>query len=235
MTTLAYLQRWFVTHRGFCTRTGAAPDLVDSLIAARAMPGVIYAREEAASHGWWSALAAAGEPPPEAGRWYAPAAIWWARRALLGLKAGQSIAAAAESNRRHFQRAFADALFAEPLASLAFPQAFVAGSVDIDAAMRCADAEWQSWVDGGYAVCLQRFSAESCVRKESLARRIRYHVDTVPGYDLTPGQLFDLVERLESLMLPFAPWQRPTGTPGRAVDAALTALGIGAELPYETA
>ncbi len=82
--------------------------------------------------------------------------------------------------------------------------------------------------------CLRRFSGESCVGKEALRARIRLHMDDVPGYRLDDNALFDLVERLESLVLPFAPWQRESGTPGRAIDAPLAMLGLGVELPYAT-
>ena len=44
--------------------------------------------------------------------------------------------------------------------------------------------------------------------------------------------LFDLVERLESLLLPFAPWERGSCTPGKAIDRSLDALSLGREQPY---
>ncbi|WEK02436.1 MAG: DUF6058 family natural product biosynthesis protein [Candidatus Sphingomonas phytovorans] len=229
MTNLAYIQCWFLTPDLFCRQIGAAPDLVERLVAAGAMPGPIYAEHDGV---WWSALEATERPPP--GRlWYAPAAMWWGRRALLGLKRGLSVEEATIRNRAHFIATFVEALAAEPLGILAFPGAFAKASVDPEGATRCAEAEWASWTDGGYAVCLRRFSGESCVRKESLARRIRHHMEQVPGYRLDDDALFDLVERLENLMLPFAPWQRRTGSPGRAVDAPLAAMGLGAEMPYD--
>jgi hypothetical protein len=152
---------------------------------------------------------------------------------MLGLKQGLSVEDAAARNRACFIDAFVRALAEEPLALVAFPAAFPNERLDSDAAVRCAAAEWESWIDGGYAVCLRRFSGESCVRKESLAKRIRLHLDQAPGYHLDAAALFDLVERLESLVLPFAPWQRDGGTPGRAIDAPLAQLGLGVELPYE--
>jgi hypothetical protein len=231
MTHLAYVQRWFLPPELFCRQIGAAPDLVEKLIDAGAMPGPIYAEHDGA---WWSALGAT-EPPPPGGRCYAPAALWWGRRAMLSLKQGRSIDEAAARNRTHFIAAFVRALAEEPLALVAFPDAFPDERLDAGAAARCAVPEWESWIRGGYAVCLRRFSGESCVRKESLGKRIRLHMDRVPGYHLDDDSLFDLVERLESLVLPFAPWQRDVGTPGRAIDGPLAQLGLGIELPYEAA
>lgn len=229
MTNLAYVRRWFLTSHLFCRQIGAGSDLVERLVAAGAMPGPIYAEQDGV---WWSALEVA-EVPPAGNLWYAPAAIWWGRRALLWLNRGTSVEEAAMRNRAHFTTTFIEALAAEPLAALAFPDAFSSRSVDPEGATRCAEAEWASWADGGYAVCLRRFSGESCVRKESFVRHIRHHMEKVPGYRLDDDALFDLVERLESLMLPFAPWQRRTGSPGRAVDAPLAAMGLGAEMPYD--
>jgi hypothetical protein len=226
MTHLAYVQRWFLTPELFHRQLGAAPDLVERLIEAGAMPGAIYAEQDGV---WWSALGAT--EPPAGIIWYAPAALWWGRRAMLGLKQGLSVEEAAARNRAHFIETFVHALAGEPLARVAFPDA----CLDPDAAGRCAAAEWESWTGGGYAVCLRRFSGESCVRKESLGKRIRLHMDRVPGYLLDDEALFDLVERLESLILPFAPWQRDGGTPGRAIDGPLAQLELGIELPYEVA
>jgi hypothetical protein len=33
-------------------------------------------------------------------------------------------------------------------------------------------------------------------------------------------------------MLPFAPWERPVGTPGVTIDRLLRDLSLGGELPY---
>jgi hypothetical protein len=230
MTHLAYVQRWFLTPELFHRQLGAVPDLVERLIGAGAMPGAIYAEQEGV---WWSALGAT--EPPSGTIWYAPAALWWGRRAMLGLKQGLSVQETAARNRIHFIATFLRALSGEPLARLAFPDAFPNERLDPAAAARCAAAEWESWIGGGYAVCLLRFSGESCVRKESLGKRIRLHMDQVPGYLLDDETLFDLVERLESLVLPFAPWQRDGGTPGRAIDGPLAQLELGVELPYELA
>ena len=231
MTHLAYVQRWFLAPELFCRQLGAAPDLVERLVEAGAMPGAIYAELDGA---WWSALGAT-EPPPPGELWYAPAALWWGRRAMLSLRQGLTIDEAAVRNRAHFIETFVQALAEELLAPVAFPDAFPGERLDADAAAGRAAIEWESWIRGGYAVCLQRFSGESCVRKESLGKRIRLHMDQVPGFGLDEDSLFDLVERLESLVLPFAPWQRDAGTPGRAVDAPLAQLGLGVELPYEAA
>jgi hypothetical protein len=230
MTHLAYVQRWFLTPELFHRQLGAAPDLVKRLIEAGAMPGAIYAEQGGV---WWSALGAT--EPPSGTIWYASAALWWGRRAMLGLGQGLSIDDAAARNRAHFIAGFVRALSDEPLAVIAFSDAFPDERVDADAAARRAAIEWESWIRGGYAVCLHRFSGESCVRKESLGKRIRLHMDQVPGYHLDDETLFDLVERLESMVLPFAPWQRDGGTPGRAIDRPLAQLELGVELPYEVA
>ncbi|MEO5866858.1 MAG: DUF6058 family natural product biosynthesis protein [Sphingomonas sp.] len=228
-----YVRRWFLPFVPFCARIGGPPHTVRQLIAAGALPGAIYAGQRDSGHGWWSALG--GDPdilPHDAEQWFAPAAVWWGRRALLCMLNGGSIDTAVRANQTHFVADFVDALRAEPLAPGAFPDAFPGGVFDTDAATRCALTEWSDWTKGGYAVCLARFSGESCVRKEALARRLRRHFEGEPGFALSRHTLFDLVERLEAMLLPFAPWQRATCTPGRVIDPALAALNLGNERPY---
>ncbi|QAY76203.1 hypothetical protein ETR14_06410 [Sphingosinicella sp. BN140058] len=228
------MNRWFLDRPGFERHlpTGCA---VDELIAAAAIPGAIYGRT--ADGRWWSALST-----PAADRaaivaasvdlYHAPAAIWWARRAILAARAqGGNAADAATTIRAHFHAGFTARVATDPLAPYAFPHCFPAGRFDSGATDSAAAAEWNSWIDGSYGVCLRRFSAEACVRKEALRHRARAHLEGT-GPPLSPQALFDVVEELEALLLPFAPEERPNGTPGRVIDRALAALALGGEHPY---
>lgn len=236
MKELSYVRRWFICKEEFADQLGVEEAVVDELICAGAHPGIIYSFSE---KGWWSALGAAlGAMPPQPPRgalhFYSPAALWWARRALLRVRRGCSIDEAAGRNRQDFVGDFVSRLAREQFADRAFPGAFAGDRVDRAGAFQAASKQWSDWLNGSYAVCLRRFSAESCIRKESLARRIRDHfegVETLPDEDV----LFTLAEQLESYVLPFAPSERAGGTPGRTIDRMLAELALGRERPYNGA
>ncbi|QPQ54185.1 hypothetical protein IC614_07360 [Allosphingosinicella flava] len=230
----AYVRRWFVEKSQFAVLVGPVSEILDDLLAEKAFPGVIYSQSTQGD--WWSALGAAlghcpAAPPLGGTDWYSPAATWWCRRAALSMRAGCSAAEAAALNKEKFITDFIAELNREPHAPRAFPACFPNDELDRRAARQAGEKEWGDWIDGPYAVCLRRFSAESCVRKESWAKRLRDHFDG-QGEALDDLAMFDLVEALESLMLPFAPSERPSGTPGEVVDRALDLLRLGRELPY---
>jgi hypothetical protein len=70
------------------------------------------------------------------------------------------------------------------------------------------------------------------VRKESLGAMLKRRV--ADGGDLSgsAGELLDACAALQQHLLPFAPWERPSGTPGRTIDVIVPALGLGIEQPY---
>lgn len=229
METISYFTRYFIEKDEFVENSGAPEPLVDDLLAAGAMPGIIYSYSE--KEGWWSVLGTASPLQPSEGRhFYSPAALWWCRRALMEVRRGKSPSAAALSNRRRFVDTFVEKVGSEPFAGRAFPSAFANGSLDNAAARKVAEGEWGDWIGGGYGVCLRRFTAETCIRKEALGRRIKDHFEHDDR--LSDDILFDLVEQLESLLLPFAPWERESCTPGKTVDRSLAALSLGREQPY---
>lgn len=231
MDDQGYVSRWFLNKDAFLSSSGASETQFEDLLAAGAMPGVIYS--QSSDGDWWSILGAAEDSAAPAGGedWYSPAAVWWCRRAILAIRQGSSAEAAAQVNKEHFLKGFVGSLALEPLAKRAFPSAFLGDRVETSA-RKVAEAEWDSWISGGYAVCLRRFSAETCIRKESLGHCVREHFAGAEENRLDDQTLFDLVERLEALILPFSPWERPNCTPGKAVDPALEFLQLGREYPY---
>lgn len=223
-TTQAYVERWFISFAELAARSGLGEAVAAALIEAGAAPGPVYIRT---GDQWWNALD--DEPAPEGGeRWYAPAAAYWLRRAQLAMRDGASVNEAARMNHDHFVASFVAALESEPLAAVPFGEAMVDGSINPVVARQRASAEWADWISGGYAVCLRSFTGQSCVEKEALAYTLR-RADPDGSNDLA---LLDQVERLSALMLPFAPFQRPTCSPGFAVDRLLTAMELGDDDPY---
>lgn len=215
---------------------GAPIDEVEALIAARCAPGPIYAYDSV--RGWWSALggwkdSAGGDLAAEAARWYSPWIVWSLRKACVERRAGASPGDSAARRAREFAHDFERALRDFPLARLGFPRCFGDDGALLPESVRVAAAdEWEAWLKGGYGVCLRAFTGETCVRKESLGAMLKRRV--VENGDLlgAAGELLDACAALQQLLLPFAPWERPSGTPGRTIDVIVPTLGLGIEQPY---
>ena len=230
-----YVTDWFWPFDRLARAIGISAADLDDLIAAGCGPGAIYAFSS--RYGWWSALSGhvdghEGPPPPEAERWFAPAAVWGFRRATLAQRRGASLEEAARQNAALFIEEFAEALERLPEARFGFADCFDGNSI-IDAVARTrAGEEWAAWVEGGYAVCLRIFTGETCVRKESLGAWLKAHIASPESHPLTAEAALSICERLAQLMLPFAPWPRPNGTPGVTIDRLVADLGLGVELPF---
>lgn len=234
--TADYVEKWFIPYDALVRRSGATADQIQSLIAAGAAPGIVYS--QGADGKWWSALGAVtGKNPPspteDGQHWFSPGALYWLRRALLIVRSGKSAAEAAAGNRDAFVAQFIAALKETPEASGNFTEIFADGELNEDKAREAAIAEWADWINGSYCVCLRSFSGESCVRKESLARYLK--MQYVDGQASAPElHILDKMEQLQLLLMPFAPFERPTSTCGLAVDRLLTILELGVEEPYLT-
>ena len=233
--TTAYVRHWFIRFDDLVRRAGGMADQIDALIAAGAAPGIVYSQEPAGD--WWSALGGfvgklPATPPAEGDHWYAPSALYWLRRGLLLLRAKHTAEESAIANRDAFRQQFIAALGMQDQAPANYPSAFDDnGNVDLAGATSLADAEWRGWTSGAYAVCLRSFTGQSCVAKESLARYLRTQFES--GADRASDvELLDALERLSVWLMPFAPFERPGGTPGFAIDKVLAALRLGNDEPY---
>jgi hypothetical protein len=233
-----YVTDWFWPFDQLARAVGISAHELSDLIDAGCGPGAIYAFSN--RHGWWSALDGHvdghdGPPPMEAGRWFAPAAVWGFRRAVLARRQGASLEEAARRNQALFVDEFIGALERFPEARHGFADCFDRnGLIDAVARARAAD-EWSAWIKGGYAVCLRIFTGETCVRKESLGAWLKAHIADPECHPMTAEEILSVCERLAQLMLPFAPWQRPRCTPGVTIDWLLADLGLGEELPFRGA
>ena len=221
-----YLDRWFWPLEALAEAVGVATGRVEQLVAAGCAPGPIYAFGD---EGWWSALGADG-PAPGGEHWYSPGAAWGLRQAELLTRDGRTPADAAMALRDRFAAAFVIALSHQRHARAAFAGCFSGEAVDAEAATAAAQDEWASWLQGGYGVCLRVFTAETCVAKESLGAWLKQKI-AEPDHD--PAELLGDAEALAGLILPFAPWQRPVGTPGRTIDRLLEEQRLGSDRPYD--
>lgn len=224
----AYAARWFIDGERLAAAAGCDAAELQDLIDAGAAPGPVYVRQAA---GWWSALGRHGPHDPDGERWYAADGAWWLRRAGLARRSGLATDAAAATNLAAFTAQFQRALAGEALAARAYPQVFELAVVDPAAAAAQARLEWDDWRGGAYGVCLRAFTGWTCAAKEILAFVLREHLEAPPGdaRRLTDDVALDLAHRLSSLILPFSPQERPTGTPGLVIDRLLRENRLGVD------
>lgn len=226
-----YLKTHFVEEAAFARSAGIRLSLLRALMEAGALPGPIYRCWESGAVwspiGGWIGEEDSGIPLSE---WFSPAAIWWARRAAILTGSGLTASQAAERLREIFLADFSLTLGSEPIAKLAYPEAFRDSAIDPEKGREAGLAEWEDWINGGYGVCLRRFDARSLVIKTGEAARVRLITQSGTKETLTADEKLDLLnamEKLDAVMLPFAPHQRPNGTPGFWVDAPLARYGLG--------
>ena len=224
---LRYVERHFWAIEELADAAGEAVPRIGELIAAGCAPKPVYGVRD--GH-WSSALEEGFDPSAQDAVWHSRGSVWCLRRALAAGRAGASDVEAASLLRRTFAVGFAEALATVEGARLAFPRCFAADAVDPAAASAAASREWDDWLDGGYGVCLRTFTARNCVAKEALAASLKAAL-AEGAYD--QGRLLQDAEALADLMLPFAPWQRESGTPGRTIDRLLAEQRLGRERHYE--
>ena len=226
-STMRYLRQHFWTLDQLAAAVGQDNRTVERLIDARCAPGAIYVLDGDVC---WSALDRDDRSaPPPGERWYSRAAAWHLRRVLAAARDGISYEQLAARIRLKFGLEFSAALEMVPGAAAAFPACFEGSAVRRAAAAATADREWEAWLDGGYGVCLRIFNGLTCVAKEAIAHAMKTALESS---DYDTEHMLGLGEHLSSLILPFAPWQRPSCTPGRTIDRLLSEQDLGNELPH---
>jgi hypothetical protein len=231
------LQRYVVQHfvsRSEFVRAAAIDDqFLQSLVDADAVPSAIY--KIWAKGTIWSPIGGWVGPKisdPPSSEWYSPAALWWTRRAAALHSAGMTdIGAIAAQFRDNFTTEFRTTVNSNPKARVGYVELFENGQINDDRCRTLALSEWGDWINGGYGVCLRRFDAAHLVAKTSESARIRQLTDAGTKSSLSLAEridLLDALERLDAVMLPFAPHERPHGTPGKWIDATMQKYGLGA-------
>lgn len=225
-TALRYVERFFVSKNRLCEMSGVTEPELDRLVADKAVPGVIYAWN--ADGHWWSALGRflghyEGTPPDAWSSVYTPAAAAWIRPHAIGQDTPYGVEA--------FEVEFNALLDRVSGASAAYPECFVQDLAKARVARtETARREWRAWMEGAYGVCLRTFSAETCIRKEALSVEGRLMLESGT---VDRGRLLSIISELELYLLPFAPWERAGGTPGKVIDQGLSLLQGGVIRPYD--
>lgn len=229
----SYVARYFVSRAEFARAAAVSDDFLQRLIDAEAIPAVIYSIWTEGTV--WSPIGAwVGTPMSSAptSQWYSAAALWWARRAAALHDAGLTdTGAIAARFREGFAAEFQARLKTDPSARVGYADLFEDGAVDNAKCHALALSEWADWINGGYGVCLRRFDANHLIAKTSQSARIRQLTAAGTKPALSPDErldLLDALDHLDAVMLPFAPHQRPHGTPGKWIDAIMEKYGLGA-------
>ncbi len=223
----SYVERHFIGLPELAARGGTGVGFVSALINAGAIPGPSYRIWPGGA--FWSAVgdavgSEAGGSPTE---WYSTATVWWIRRAVAMAGDPAEIAA---SFRKRFIGEFGEKLALLPDGNLAYPDAYAGSTPTPAGALSTAEAEWADWISGGYGVCLRHWSAADAIEKMLQRGRVIALTEGGTREDLSDdvkAELIDAMERLEAVMLPFAPHQRATGTPGLWIDRILLRYGLG--------
>jgi len=223
----AYVERHFVELPELADRAGTDVATLRVLVAAGVVPQPSYSIWPNGAFTSPIGGAHGGAPAGLATDWYSPAAVWWIRRAL-------DMAEPPDLTARLFADAFiADfvtRLAALPDGQVAYPEVHLEGSLSPAHATALAAAEWADWINGGYGVCLRHWSAGDAIAKMLHRGRIIALTDGGTRETLDPQErlaLLEAMERLEAVLLPFAPHQRATGTPGLWIDRILLRYGLG--------
>lgn len=228
MTT--YLRRYFISNEELEARSGLTRAQREAFERAGCAPGAIY--KTWPNGAVWSVLSnamLAGHADGAVQEWRSPASVWWLR--LANALDATAEEAAADLERR-FAAAFEHALRSTADAQIGFPELFNGDALLPARARREAATQWRGWIDGGYAVCLRRFSADAVVTKIAARAKIK----ALAATERAPrARIIEEMARLEAVLLPFSPFERTAGTPGWAIDDVLAQMTTCGREPWASA
>jgi hypothetical protein len=222
----AYVETTATPRAQLAAASGVSEGDLGAIEAANALPNPTYV---VFSNAIRSPIRMLGEPPEDGGTaYYCPAVLSWLRRAAL-MRPGEP----GLSDRLHawFTGSLRKALQAQAAEArqYAWSHLFDAnGAIDDGALEQEARSLHGDWMNGGWAVCLRRWNGDHVVTKDLERARISALTQDATR-DLNAEerlQLVDAIERLDSVILPFAPHERPHGTPGLFIDRMRERYGV---------
>ena len=201
----------------------SAAELAD-LAAARVVPRATY---EIYDSGIVSPVASLGTRGRELGTHYGIAIVGWLRRAAAFQRSG-GIGNVGSALRGWLDGDFQAALLAQSNVAAQFGWAhlFQGGELQQDRFAQAAAILWDEWLGGGWAVCLNNFSGYDVVTKDIELERIPALVERGAG-----PQLVDAMLRFDSVVRPFAPFERPMSSRRRVIDL----VAADADIPWPAA
>ena len=222
---LDYVRRHCLTPPALAQAAGLTEDRLRALIAARCLPQPTYVLDPSLMVR--SAIRSeALAPQPE--EWFGAAVLPWARRAA---ELTLPLPALADRLRQDFAADFRQALLASEGRAHGWTELFdAAGAIDEAAFAKALDEIWEeNWLGGAYGVCLRRFDGHHLVTKLVERSRIRALTEEGTKPALSPAEAVEVtaaMARLDAVITPFAPHERPHGTPGLWIDRIADRYGL---------
>jgi hypothetical protein len=221
---LDYVRRRCLTPTALAQAAGMTEERLRALIAARCLPGPTYALDPSLS----VRSAIRSEALAQSKEWFGSAVAPWARRAA---EATLPLPELAVQFRQDFAADFRRALMDSEGRRFGWIELFdAAGAIDEAAFAKALDEIWdENWLGGAYAVCLRRFDGHHLVTKLVERSRIRALTEEGTKPALTAAeaeQVTAAMARLDAVLTPFAPHERPHGTPGLWIDRIAGRYGL---------
>jgi len=227
----AYVAAHCIPEQALAARAGLDAAQLMALEAAGVVPEPTY---RVGPSSVISAIRRLGEGEAGAAGWYGVSVTAWLRRAAV-LAEAVPAAELAGAMADGLARDLAAVLDGKAADARAFGWAglFRGERCDLAAARAYVDGEWAGWMAGGWAVCLRRFDGHSLAVKEIERQRIAAMLAAGVATPAERLALTDAMGRLDAVLLPFAPHERPHGTPGRFLDEPARRLELPWDAPYE--
>ncbi len=222
----AYVEATATPRESLAAASGISERDLAAIEAAGALPNPTYVIFVNAVR---SPIRTLGEPTDDGGaEYYCPAVLSWLRRAALIWPSEPGLS---ERLKSWFAGSLRNALQAQATAArqFAWSHLFGANGAISEAALEQeAGSLHANWMNGGWAVCLRRWNGDHVVTKDLERARIgALTQDAMRELNTEERlQLLDAIERLDSVILPFAPHERPHGTPGLFIDRMRERYGV---------
>lgn len=222
----AYIEDTATPREALAAASGVSETDLTAIEAAGALPAPTYVLFKDAIR---SPIRTLGEPPRDGGRaYYCPSVLHWLRRARLLAPETPGLL---DRLTAWFADDFAAALQAQGLDARRYSWSHLYGAngaISHKALTQEVERLSADWMTGGWAVCLRRWNGHHVVTKDLERARIAALTENaMRQLDSHERQgLFDAIERLDSVMLPFAPHERPHGTPGLFIERMRERYGV---------
>lgn len=222
---LDYVRRHCLMPSALAQAAGLTERRLRELIAAHCLPGPTYVLDPSLT----VRSAIRGEAlPPQPEEWFGAAVLPWARRAA---ESALPLPELARRLRQDFTADFRQVLLDSEGRLYGWTELFDAsGDIDEAAFAKALDEIWEeNWLGGAYAVCLRRFDGRHLVTKLVDRSRIRALTEEGSKPALSPAETAEVTAamvRLDAVITPFAPHERPHGTPGLWIDRIADRYGL---------
>ncbi len=224
----AYVETTATPREKLAVAIGVDQAVIEAIAADGAMPTATYTIYDNAIVSPIATLGTVAEGA--AGRdYFCPSVLGWLKHAAL---LHQSKHATLPALNEAFAESFRSALRRQVMRARAYAWAHLfdaSGALKEDAVDEEVRTLSADWMNGGWAVCLRRWDGHHVVTKDLERAWIGVITDDARAESLAPTDghaLRDAIARLESVTLPFAPHERPNGTPGLFIDRMRDRYGV---------